>query len=395
MPIEEAVVALARVRELPVSAIADLVTTDVEGRTFYATAPMRVGKQQLDELRESVVALAVRHGFPAERDARATPSFDQELAVLFATGVPMLPVEASDEKVWDFVTLRVLPDVAAWRWPSDPTGVDHSEDDDGGGVPTKRADRLRGGRRGVIRQAWWRGYLLGPEACLVLDEDNFNNLTDRVSLIGYPTIRELAVAAHIARLSNPNYDRRHALRRALVLIGREFGRIAVEALPREQIAEVVNAAFDRAADETAKTLRPDQSGGRAGSVETPLTTDTGGRYRASERFLNLAAAYRDVLEPALIAVDLPAARDLLEQAAMHVHALARDPLALRIFLDLSVLVEDWASLIDQERMVAHAALWYFIEDDDARLDSEVGGLLDDDEVTTLAFIAIGRERPPS
>jgi len=428
MPIDEAIVVVAKLWEMsPVTAV-DMVNTDVEGRRFYATAPTRVDKSTLDQLRAKVVALAEKHGYPQNRN-RLTRTFDQELAVLFAESVPMLPVEAADEEVWAFVTLSVLPDVAIWRWPAMQGEPDRTlVDDEGDSRSDSRTDRLLGKRRGVFRQAWWRGYLLGPDACLRLDEDNFINLTDRVSLTGYEVLGRLITQAHLDRIGQDAYDRRFTLRRALILVGREFGRIAVEALPEARIKAIVDRAFDRATRDVADELEAKKAAAHAKRApkdsaptsesnldvppaisETAAADEThaeevdsliGGASAsisaapqdARAHFLEASAAYATVLEPMLVPVDYTTAMAMLFQAEHHVRALNGDPIAARIYDDLSDLMGDWASLDDDERSVVYAALTYFVEDEDFTADADPDGLLDDDAVVDCAFAALGRER---
>jgi hypothetical protein len=393
MPIDEAIIVFARLRELSPEDAAEYVSTDVEGRRFYATAPTRVDKKQLDDLRSSVLALAERHGFPFARQRRSTPTFDQELAVLFTTATPMLPVEAADEEVWAFITLSVLPDVAVWRWPANPADPDLTlVEDVEEPKADSRVDRLLGRRRGVFRQAWWRGYLLGSEACLQLDEDNFINLTDRVSLTGYRAIGELITHAHLDRIDRATYDRRYTLRRALVLIGREFGRIAVEALPEEHLQRIIRTAFDQAELYTVKAISPIRDAESTIAPAEVAEADPETRAAAVSRFLGAAAAYASVLEPLLVPVDYTTAMAMLLQAEEHVRSLGGNQLAGRIYDDLSDLVGDWASLDDDERSIVFAALAYFVEDDDVAADGEPEGLLDDDDVVDSAFWALGRER---
>lgn len=422
MPIDEAMTAVSKLWELSPMAAIKLVNTDVEGRRFYATAPTRVDKLRLDRLRDSVVALAERHGYPYGRSPQKH-TFDQELAVLFADSVPMLPVEAADEEVWAYLTLRVLPDVAIWRWPATSGAPDQTLIHDDEGVRSdSRIDRFLGKRRGVFRQAWWRGYLLGRDACLRLDEDNFINLTDRVSLTGYKVLGRLITQAHLDRIGQSGYHRRLTLRRALVLIGREFGRIAVEALPEERVAAIIGDAFDRAtvdvataaaAKKTAPTTTlagrtfeqatedpTDLSSELAADYDHPASTTAKGATLPSPgdtdstmRFLQAASAYAVVLEPMLVPVDYATAMAMLRQADDHVRELDGHHLAVRIYGDLSDLVGDWASLDDDQRSIVYAALTYFVEDDDVSADASPDGLLDDDEVVDSVFEVLGRERP--
>ncbi|MFE7845903.1 hypothetical protein ACFUTX_12025 [Microbacterium sp. NPDC057407] len=428
MPIDEAITAVSKLWEQSPVAAAEYVNTDIEGRRFYATAPTRVDKGTLDGLRDSVVALAEKHGFPHTRK-KQTYTFDQELAVLFAESVPMLPVEAADEEVWAFITLSVLPDVAIWRWPAMQGEPDRTlVDDEGETRSDSRADRLLGRRRGVFRQAWWRGNLLGQDACLQLDEDNFINLTDRVSLTGYGALARLIVQAHLDRIGQGAYHRRFALRRALILIGREFGRIAVEALPEEHVKTIVNHAFDRATADVAEELeskkaaaaakraakanaaatKPDaeeppaiseiSASGSEVDVEDSATADVGSPSNSvtpadpRARFLQAAAAYAVILEPMLVPVDYTTAMAMLAQAEQHLRALNGDQLAARIYDDLADLMGDWASFDDDARSIVYAAITYFVENEDVAADADPDGLLDDDDVVDCAFAALGRER---
>ncbi|UUT36413.1 hypothetical protein [Microbacterium elymi] len=429
MPIDEAVTAISKLWEQSPVAAAEYVNTDVEGRRFYATAPTRVDKRTLDGLRDSVVALAEKHGFPHTRN-RQTYTFDQELAVLFAESVPMLPVEAADEEVWAFITLSVLPDVAIWRWPAMQGEPDRTlVDDEGETRSDSRTERLLGRRRGVFRQAWWRGNLLGQDACLRLDEDNFINLTDRVSLTGYGALARLIVQAHLDRVGQGPYHRRFALRRALILIGREFGRIAVEALPEEHVKTIVNHAFDRATADVAEELeskkaaaaakraakanaaaaKPDAedlpaasemsaSGSQIDVEDSSSTADMGSPSNAvppadaRARFLQATAAYAVILEPMLVPVDYTTAMAMLVQAKQHLRTFDGDRVAARIYDDLADLMGDWASLDHDARSIVYAAITYFVEDEDVAADADPGGLLDDDDVVDCAFAALGRER---
>lgn len=218
-----------------------MVSTSTAGAVFYPTAPQQVEEARLIALRVAIVDLATEHGFPGAPAKRREPTFDQQLAQLAADKMPMLPVEAADPEVWEFLTTRIVPDVAVWRWPDSGGGNDAEQDAD---PRASRVDRLRGGRRGMLRQAWWRSYLLGRENCLKLDEDNFVQLTDRISLTGDRRLAEAIVATHLRMKERDRYHPRNGLRAALVLIGRAHGRIAVDALNDEEVRSLVAEAFE-------------------------------------------------------------------------------------------------------------------------------------------------------
>ena len=380
LDVDEAQITAARIFQLTPDDAGEMVSTSVEGCRFYPTAPTRITKSDLDELRVEVIGLAKHHGFPGNRYLKARPSFDQELAVLFARSMPMLPVEASDDEVWAFLTLKVFPDVALWRWPSseDADELEIGEDDPAGPQIAARMDRFLGRRRGVFRQAWWRAHLLGAERCTRLDEDNFINLTDRISLTGDARIAPIIVDTHLTLISAPGYDRRYGLRRALVLIGRLFGRLAVEALTDDEARALIEDAFAKAIDSS-----PD-----ADQIMLVEPADV----LATERLLTLAPQYAEILRPLLTVISLQRAVAMANAAAEYVKTLNGDQLAVRISDDLNGLVDDWHAFDDDERAVIHAALAYFLEEHDATADVGPDGLIDDDEVVNAAFEALGRER---
>lgn len=380
LDVDEAQITAARIFQLTPDDAGESVSTSVEGLRFYPTAPTRVTKSDLDALRAEVIDLAEHHGFPGNRDLRAKPSFDQELAVLFARSMPMLPVEASDDEIWAFLTLKVLPDVAIWRWPAseDADELEIGEDDPARPQIATRMDRFLGRRRGVFRQAWWRAHLLGAERCTRLDEDNFINLTDRISLTGDARIAPIVVDTHLRLVSEPGYDRRYGLRRALVLIGRLFGRLAVEALSDDEVRGLIEDAFSKAIDSSHD--------------EEQIMMIEPADVPATERLLTLAPQYAEILRPLLAVISHQRAVAMASAAADYVKTLNGDPLAVRISDDLNELVDDWHAFEDDERVVIHAALAYFLEEHDATADVGPDGLIDDDEVVNAAFEALGRER---
>lgn len=396
LAIDDAIALAARVLELSPAEALEAVDTNVEGHRFYATAPTRVNKSDLDDLRAEVVRLAESHGYPGERDRDARPAFDQELAVLFSQCVSMLPVEASDDEVWAFLTLKVLPDVAVWRWPAplaSPADSDLSIDDESdlqpaGASQTSRLDRLLGRRRGLFRQAWWRADLLGADACLLLDADNFIQLTDRVSLTGDRLIGPLIVQTHLSMVPRPGYDRRFGLRRAMVLIGRLLGRIAIDALTAEQARGHIESIFESVVDLPSSDTESQTADSLAPSV---LAAEDAG-MGVIDRFLAQASEYSEILRPLLILVPQRQAISMAFAAGEYARTLNGDLIAIRIADDLDRLVDDWQQFDEDECAVIHAALAYFLEEDDARSDEGPEGLLDDDEVVDAAFGALRRER---
>lgn len=365
---------LLRLRSMTSREARDLIDLSTEGVLYYPMAPARVGTDDLVRIREAVVKIAAEFGFPLQEPAkpRDRPGFEQELAAKFVKIAQMLPAEAADAEVWNFITLRVLPDVAIWRYAFD-------DDRD----PEPRAERLIGRRRGIFRQAWWRGYFLGPDACLRLTEDDFVQLADRTGIVGHPVLARAVVEAHLARVGNEDYRRREGIRDATKLLRRELGRTAFDSLRDDEVRAIVNGVFDRATGTTSPSPR-EQPETRPRAKLDPAES---GRI-----FRDEAGPYLSVLAVHLTPISHGQALELAERARLHATSFGADPIAMQIVTDLVALVDDWEDFRPQERAMVHAAFEYFLREDDALEDHGPDGLIDDDAVVDAVYHALGLER---
>lgn len=111
----------------------DKVTSSV---SFAATGGGRAGDMHLDAIRARLVALAAKHGFPADKGSTRL-DFDKEAAILlFEHEVVPVP-EALRDDVWAFISVILLADVVNWRWGS-------------------TSERYRGGVRNAFQRLWMR-----------------------------------------------------------------------------------------------------------------------------------------------------------------------------------------------------------------------------------------------
>ncbi|MFE4392779.1 MULTISPECIES: DNA cytosine methyltransferase [Streptomycetaceae] len=133
---------------------------------YAATGGRRLPADRLAALREAVVAVAAENGFPAQSDRpparRAAARFDTEVARLLYKDAGIIPAEALSPQLWAFLSLVVMPDVAAWRFP---------------GFNPRRVTG-RDITRHVFGRLWWRAHLVGGER---LDPDD---LYDALSVLG-------------------------------------------------------------------------------------------------------------------------------------------------------------------------------------------------------------------
>lgn len=111
---------------------------------FAATGGRRVTLDELQRLREDVVAAAQKAGFPEEGRRQDRVTFDIEIAQLLHERCGLVAGEAAVRPIWAFLALVLLPDVSYWRYPRPP------------------GDRVLGTdiTRHVWGRLWWRAHLL-------------------------------------------------------------------------------------------------------------------------------------------------------------------------------------------------------------------------------------------
>ncbi|MGA5148406.1 DUF6339 family protein [Streptomyces sp. I5] len=162
-------------RELTVTELAARVDVTHETAVYVATGGDRVTESRLKELREGVLDLARRAGFPDDSDRARNAEFDLKLAAFLHSEAGMVPAEAAARDVWAFLALVLMPDVAFWRYPQPP------------------GDRILGTdlTRHVFGRLWWRAQLVrAPEhpepyhALHILGEAAFDQIYARRAALG-------------------------------------------------------------------------------------------------------------------------------------------------------------------------------------------------------------------
>lgn len=111
---------------------------------FAATGGRRVTPDELQRLRDDVLEIAGRAGFPNEGKRQDRVTFDLEVARLLHERCGLVAGEAAVRPIWAFLALVLLPDVSYWRYPRPP------------------GDRVLGTdiTRHVWGRLWWRAHLL-------------------------------------------------------------------------------------------------------------------------------------------------------------------------------------------------------------------------------------------
>lgn len=111
---------------------------------FAPTGGRRVTTDELQRLRDDVLEIAGKAGYPGEGRRQDRMTFDLEVAQLLHRRCGLVAGEAAVRPIWAFLALVLLPDVSYWRYPRPPR------------------DRVLGTdiTRHVWGRLWWRAHLL-------------------------------------------------------------------------------------------------------------------------------------------------------------------------------------------------------------------------------------------
>ncbi|MFE5656724.1 DUF6339 family protein [Streptomyces sp. NPDC056517] len=200
---------------------------------FYAaTGGMRLPQHRLRALRESVVGCAIDRGYPANPARRQASDFDIAAAEILHRESGIIPAEAVAGDLWAFLSLVVMPDVAAWRFPD------------------LHRDRVLGSdvTRHAFGRLWWRAHLLHDEgadrehlyaALSVLGEAAFDQIyARRTSIGGSPhLVRAIVRTWEGVDVAHGDVRERDLLRDFLKRVRRLNAFISFDSLPAEVLDE--------------------------------------------------------------------------------------------------------------------------------------------------------------
>lgn len=213
-----------------VSEAVELASTNHPAAYHYATAAITVSEEQLLSLRQRVKKVAEELGFPIELNRNDARELDQKISTILFQDVDLVPAEAANKEVWNFLTLVVLPDIAKWRFPNQSKKPDY--------------DRWLGGHRNVIRKLWWREAVLGHDLNSKIGEDEAVGIMERPMLSGQASIARAMVKALLQSEEEfPNTARSELLRAGAVNLRRYLPFTAFEMLSEERIEEFVLKVF--------------------------------------------------------------------------------------------------------------------------------------------------------
>lgn len=210
---------------------------------FAATGGRRVTPEELQRLRDDVLEVAARAGFPDEGRRQDRVTFDLEIAQLLHQRCGLVAGEAAVRSIWAFLALVLLPDVSYWRYPRPP------------------GDRVLGTdiTRHVWGRLWWRAHLLAlPEEIgryRLLDtfgEAAFDQIFARRRSIGGSRALVRTIADVWPSVDHGRVPERDVLIDVLKRLSRWGAVVEFESLDDDELRRQVKDA----ATESAMLLRP-------------------------------------------------------------------------------------------------------------------------------------------
>lgn len=228
-----------------------LATTRHDHQYYYPTASQFVQESVLGNFRDAAIAIASDLGFPHQASSNQKRKFDQEMASLLSTNLELIPAEAANDGIWNFLTLVLLPDLAKWRYPNPAGAVDYN--------------RWLGGQRNVFRKLWWREVTLGQELNSQIGEDEAVGIMERPLLGGQALVARAMVRALLTvEKEFTDQPRSELMRAGAVNLRRYAPFISFEFYTEEQIDEFVLKAF-----RTSSVRYVEKNQSRVQAIEVP------------------------------------------------------------------------------------------------------------------------------
>lgn len=230
------------IQDLYRTASADLSLSNV----FYTpTGGSRVSEAQLIELQQNVRSCAQSLGYPNFCTEEDAAQFDCACAELLFDKMDVTASEASDLRIWCYLTCVLLPDVVRWRFPGERSGQTSL---------TRFIGSDRGMRRNTLGRLWWRAFLLhlpdyqGEKYKLIkeLHEDELVQITERPSLAADPVLsKELALAFLSLSIDEIAVSRRILFRDVVKRFRRLFPLVGFHCLESSELKLLVDFVFNQ------------------------------------------------------------------------------------------------------------------------------------------------------
>jgi hypothetical protein len=238
LPLAVANALLEEQRDLSVESLGHGVLTSHLKQEWHPTVPTRVTQDALSMLRSVVLDISYAHGFPQPQPRGSSAGFDQQLAVYLNEKMNLVPAEAAVGGIWSFISLVLLPDVAAWRYP------DRNQQRFIG------SDVMIGSsNRHVFGRLWARAYVFGPDLLPRLIEDNFEGIFGRPVFGGNIRVARAIAATMVRVLAERRVkNSQDLLRDAMKRLRRLAYTVSFNGLDGDELRDLLYEVFTASAD---------------------------------------------------------------------------------------------------------------------------------------------------
>jgi len=218
--------------EMDVTELTARVSFSHPSAIFTATGGSRAAPTQLQELRDTIVAVAEEARFPYPGTREGHAEFDLRVARILHEKSGLVPAEAAVRAAWAFLALVVMPDVAFWRYRRAP------------------GDRVLATdiTRHVFGRLWWRAHLLEDPTALdryellnTFGEADFDQIFSRRKSLGGSREIVRALARTWPRLPTRGRNERGLLRQVLMRLLRLGTITEFESLEEAELNDLVTA----------------------------------------------------------------------------------------------------------------------------------------------------------
>ena len=201
---------------------------------FAATGGLRASPKQLQNIRDSIVKIAVSCGLGKKGKRKKFARFDSDVSAWLATEPILTSGEALRDDVWTFIGVVMVPDVVRWRF-----GTAH--------------ERYLGGVRNTFQRLWMRAKSLdrGPDAnkrwklLHELTEDALVQITERPSIGADPILSREIGEAWVRSAKRHGKGRMEPIMRHATLHIRIQNEIqSISSLPSAELRKMLDALFD-------------------------------------------------------------------------------------------------------------------------------------------------------
>lgn len=192
-----------------------------------------VTSEELEQIRADVLAIAETYGHPRREGEKSNhlSNFDVKVGDYLLSSLALAPADAGLEETWNFLSLVLLPDVAAWRFKNRSKNPEY--------------DRWIGRPRNVFRKTWWRSYSLGPELNATLGEDEGVNIMERPTFGMNPVLARSIATVHrdLSTSFNDSYSKSELLRLFMVQLGKLSSIINLDAYSETEATKMFREIY--------------------------------------------------------------------------------------------------------------------------------------------------------